>query len=176
MPAPISYTTNHKYEIVPYSSEWPLLYKNEATLLKEIFGDTAIDTQHVGSTAIPGMTAKPQLDILMQVKIIKGVDAFNKKMQEAGYTVYGDALRKNGRLFSRWDNDAKVVNLHIYQPESPVAREYLAVRDYLLSHPQEAKAYEAFKLKLYKKYPADYLKYREHKDQYMTELIKRIGS
>jgi GrpB-like predicted nucleotidyltransferase (UPF0157 family) len=120
------------------------------------------------------MTAKPQLDILIQMKAIEEADVFNKQMSDAGYIAYGDALGKGGRLFSRWENGAKTVNLHIYQPESPEVWEYTAVRDYLISHPQEAKDYAALKIELHKKYPNDYLKYREFKDPYINDLKKRI--
>lgn len=174
MSRPVTYTTNHKYELVPYSPEWPRWYTREAALLRKIFGPLLLDIQHVGSTAIPGMVAKPQLDILIQVVDITQVDICNDAMVAAGYVAYGDALQQHGRLFSRWNNDVKIVNVHIYQPESPAVRGYIGVRDYLIAHPGEAEKYAALKRELYKKYPHDYLKYRELKDPYIDKLKQRI--
>jgi GrpB-like predicted nucleotidyltransferase (UPF0157 family) len=176
MTEPIKYTTNHKYELVDYSTDWPEWFIIESSIIKDIVGDVALGIQHVGSTAIPGMKAKPQLDILMTVKNISDIDAYNEPMKKAGYEVYGDILDKGGRLFSRWNGGTKTVNLHVYQPDSPIVLEYIAVRDYLLANPDEALKYSAFKTDLYNKYPNDYLKYREHKDPYMISLQERIES
>ena len=175
MPKPITYTTNHKYHIVEYSPQWPGWFAQEEKVLKGIFGDTALSIEHVGSTAVPGMAAKPQLDILVQMQNASDADAFTEALAAAGYTAYGDALKKGGRLFSRWENGEKVVNLHVYQPESPAVGEYIKVRDYLISHPEEAAAYAALKMELYEKYPDDYLKYREYKDPYIDAMKERIG-
>ena len=174
MSSAITYTTNHKYRIIPYSSEWPRWFTREAALLREIFGDTAIAIEHVGSTAVPGMAAKPQLDILLTVDAIEQADARTDDLKKSGYEAYGDALQKGGRLFSRWENGEKIVNLHVFLADSPVINEYIAMRDFLLAHPQAAKAYAALKLELYKKYPDDYLKYREFKDPFIKEMIGHI--
>jgi GrpB-like predicted nucleotidyltransferase (UPF0157 family) len=176
MTVPIKYTTNHRYELVDYSTDWPEWFIRESMVIKDIVGDVALGIQHVGSTAIPGMKAKPQLDILMTVKNISEIDTYNKPMKEAGYEVYGDILNKGGRLFSRWKEGTKTVNLHVYQPDSQIVWEYIAVRDYLLANPDEALKYSDFKTDLYNKYPDDYLKYRELKDPYMISLQKRIAA
>jgi len=169
----ITYTTNHKYEIAPYAADWPLWYAKEAALLQQIIGEAA-DIQHVGSTAIPGMAAKPQLDILVQVPDITAIDALQQQVEAADYVAYGDALKKGGRLFSRWKAGAKIINVHVFETGSPAVNEYISVRDFLRTHPEEAEKYAAFKLELYKKYPTDYLKYREYKDPYLEQLRSRI--
>ncbi len=175
MSEPIHYIS-HPYEVIPYSESWPDWYLREASILKDIFNDDAIDIQHVGSTSIPGMAAKPQLDILLQVRNIKVAEDYTKALQKAGYVAYGDMLHKGGRLFSRLKGDTKLINLHVFEATSPIVWEYISVRDYLREHEQEAKEYATFKLSLYAKYPTDYLKYREFKDPYIEELRKRIKS
>lgn len=175
MAQPIQYT-NHAYEVVAYSPAWPTWYNGEAGALKDIFGDAALNIDHVGSTSIPDMAAKPQLDILVQVKNIKDADNHNDPLLRAGYKSYGDILHKGGRLFSKWEGKVKTVNLHVYEATSPIVWEYISVRDYLRTHPEEAKAYADLKINLYKEYPTDYLKYREFKDPYIEALIGRIRS
>lgn len=174
MTGKITYTTNHKYRVVPYLADWPKWYTKEAARLQKIYGDAIHGIEHVGSTSVPGMAAKPQLDILVQMSDISKADAFNNSLQAIGYEAYGDALQKGGRFYSKWEHGEKVVNLHVYQPDAHAVWEYVAVRDYLRGNPQEAKDYAALKIELYKKYPTDYLKYREIKDAYMAEMIKRI--
>lgn len=173
MSEPIQYIS-HPYEVVPYSDSWPKWYVSEASILQDIFGERATDIQHVGSTSIPGMSAKPQLDVLVQVQNISDADDCTEAMTQAGYAAYGDMLHKGGRLFSRWKGGSKLVNVHVFEVTSPIVWEYLAVRDYLRTHKQEAKDYAALKLNLYEKYPTDYLKYREFKDPYIEELKTRI--
>lgn len=173
MSEPIQYLS-HPYEVVPYSTSWPAWFDNEAVILKEIFKDRALDIQHVGSTSIPGMSAKPQLDILLQVQAITEAEDCTEALEKRGYVAYGDMLHKGGRLFSRWKGNEKLINLHVFEASSPIVWEYLSVRDYLRTHEQEAKDYEALKIDLYTKYPTDYLKYREFKDPYIEELKSRI--
>lgn len=173
MSGPI-YTTNHNYTVVPYSPEWPIWYKKEATLLSEIFADQALSIQHVGSTSIPGMTSKPQLDILVLVEDVAVADALSDRLITEGYTSHGNILNKGGRLFSRWEGNGKTVNLHVYPPESQMVWQFVATRDYLIAHPDEAKAYAELKLELHKRYPHDYLKYREHKDPWLDALHERM--
>ena len=175
MTRPIQYT-NHAYEVVGYSPTWPDWYTVEAEVLKQIFEDIALKIDHVGSTSIPGMAAKPQLDILVQVEKIEYADNYTDALRKVGYEPYGDMLHKGGRLFSKWKGKVKVVNLHVYETSSPIVWEYLSVRDYLRTHPQEAEAYASLKIELYKKYPDDYLKYREFKDPYIDALKERIRS
>jgi GrpB-like predicted nucleotidyltransferase (UPF0157 family) len=173
MNRPIQYT-NHAYEVVDYLPAWPAWYKDEEKVLKEIFGGSAIRIDHVGSTSVPGMAAKPQLDILIQVEGIESVDGHNDALSQAGYEAYGDMLHKGGRLFSKWRDGTKTVNLHVFETASPIVREYILVRNYLCAHPEEAEAYAALKVDLYKKYPNDYLKYRQFKDPYIAGLLSRI--
>ena len=173
MSEPIQYIS-HPYEVVPYSDSWPGLFVSEASIIQDVFGDKASDIQHVGSTSISGMSAKPQLDILVQMRNISDADDCRQAMTQAGYVAYGDMLHKGGRLFSRWKGDSKLVNVHVFEATSPIVWEYLAVRDYLRTHKKEAEDYAALKLSLYAKYPTNYLKYRELKDPYIEALKTRI--
>jgi GrpB-like predicted nucleotidyltransferase (UPF0157 family) len=175
IPEPIVYTSNREYELVPFDPTWPEWYQKEAALLSSIFGDKLLSIQHVGSTSIPGMSGKPQLDILATMQNVEDADAFGEKLAEHNYKAYGDVLKKGGRLFSRWDGDAKTANFHIYEPGSPAIQEYLVVRNYMIAHPEVAQEYADLKLELVKKYPSDYLKYREYKDPRLNALKRRIG-
>lgn len=77
-------------EVVPYDSNWPKQFEAEALLIKPIFTDNFVAIYHVGSTAIPGMHAKPTIDIILEVKDIHLVDACNNQMEVAGYEAWGE--------------------------------------------------------------------------------------
>jgi GrpB-like predicted nucleotidyltransferase (UPF0157 family) len=76
----ISKTDKRRVEVVSYNSNWKEMYKEEAEKIKNILNDIIIDIHHIGSTAIPGIKAKPVIDILVEVKDIEGVDQYNHKM------------------------------------------------------------------------------------------------
>ncbi len=166
--------SNHSYRVVTYSPVWPDWYAEEAQRIRKALNNQLLDIQHVGSTSIPGVAAKPQLDILVQVHSITEVDTYNDRLKDMGYEAYGDMLHKCGRLFSKWKNGEKTVNLHFYEISSPIVWEYTAVRDFLRSNPDEAQKYSELKLDLYSKYPEDYLAYRKIKDPYIYNLQERI--
>lgn len=85
----ISKTDKRRIEVVSYNSNWKGMYKEESEKIKNILNDIIIDIHHIGSTAIPGIKAKPIIDILIEVKDIEGVDQYNHKMKELGYEAMG---------------------------------------------------------------------------------------
>src|SRR5580698_1970268 len=83
-------------EVVPYNPEWPQMFEAEAALIKKALGDNCIAIHHIGSTSIPGLSAKPIIDILPVVKDILKVDA--KPIEALGYQAKGE----NGMAFRRY--------------------------------------------------------------------------
>ena len=86
----ISKTDKRRVEVVSYNPNWREMYKEESEKIKNILNDIIIDIHHIGSTAIPGIKAKPVIDILVEVKNIEGVDQYNHKMKELGYEAMGE--------------------------------------------------------------------------------------
>ena len=76
--------------VVPYNPQWTELYRKEATLLSRIFGEMMVEIHHFGSTAIPGIYAKPAIDILPVVRDIQRVDSYNQQMAALGYVSMGE--------------------------------------------------------------------------------------
>ena len=71
-------------EVVPYDPGWIGLFEGEAELLRSVFGREVVAIHHIGSTSIPGMTAKPIIDVLLEVRDIERVDAYNEPMGRLG--------------------------------------------------------------------------------------------
>ncbi len=163
-----------KYTVVSYDTEWPELFESVRKELEPVFGDEAKAIEHVGSTAVPGMSAKPTIDVLVVVKDILEVDKLDEKMKELGYDAYGEYVGKGGRFFAREENGERIVNVHCFPVDHPKVKDLIDMRDYLRTHHEESKDYADFKLDLAQKYPDDYFAYRKEKDEYIQELKKRM--
>jgi GrpB-like predicted nucleotidyltransferase (UPF0157 family) len=89
-------------EIVPYDARWIGRFEEEADLLRSIFGEEVAAVHHIGSTSIPGMMAKPIIDVLLEVRDIDRVDAFNEAMVRLGYEARGEFGLPRGDIFRKW--------------------------------------------------------------------------
>lgn len=164
---------NRKYSVVPYQESWAQDFQRIESELKPVFGDLAIAFEHVGSTAVEGMSGKATIDVLIVVRNIQDVDALNEKMEKLGYTPLGDYIEQDGRLFAKEANGERLVNVHCSEQGHAHIEEMIVMRDFLRSHPAEAKEYTELKLDLFAKHPDDYIAYRAVKDPYLQEMKKR---
>lgn len=162
-----------KYSIVPYRESWAHDFLRIETELKPLFGDLAMKFEHVGSTAVEGMSGKPTLDVLVIVKNIANVDTLNEAMAELGYAALGEYVAPSGRLFAKEANNERLVNVHCFEKDHPHAQEMIVMRDFLQIHPDELKAYADLKIELYRKFSDDYQAYRHVKDPYLAEMKER---
>ena len=94
--------------VVPYDGQWPTQFEAVKAALAAIFGDLAVDIQHVGSTSIVGMWAKPILDIIVLVTDIAAVDGLTDRMEMAGYFPEGSAAWPAGATLSSWRATASI--------------------------------------------------------------------
>lgn len=167
-----------RVEVVPYNSKWRDLYLKEDQLIREIFGTQMLNTYHIGSTSVPGLLAKPIIDILGVVSDIKVVDNFTDKMTSAGYESLGELGIKGRRYFRKCeytqDEMIDLVHVHIFSLAcSDEIERHLAFRDYLRTHEDEAKAYGLLKKKLSDTYPYDIESYCQEKDCFVKELEQK---
>ncbi len=163
-----------KYTVLSYDAGWPLSFESVRKELEPVFGDEAKAIEHVGSTAVPGMSAKPTIDVLVVVKDVLEVDKLNEKMKELGYDAYGEYVGKGGRFFAKEEDGERIVNVHCFPAEHPKVRDLIDMRDFLRTHQEESKDYADYKLGLMQKLPDDYFAYRKEKDKYIQELKKRM--
>lgn len=160
-----------RVEVVEDKGEWRKLFEKEAVKLHDIFGELIVDVKHIGSTAIPGIKAKPVIDILLIVNDIEKVDDYNKAMVELGYEPKGEFGLPGRRFFMKGGND-RTHHIHCYQEGDPEVTRHLAFRDYMRSHPEEARKYSCLKEELAKKYPEDIECYIEGKNDYIKHVEK----
>lgn len=135
-------------EVIPYDRNRITQYKQEKELLSTIFGNGLLaQIHHIGSTAIPGMHAKPTIDILIAVNNIAPVDHLNSEMHNAGYEAWGE-YRIPGRRFFVKGESKRSHHVHVFAKESEHILRHIVFRDYLIAHPQKASEYAKLKLKL----------------------------
>lgn len=160
-------------EVVAPDEGWPGMFAEAAAWLQGVFGANVVRIHHIGSTAIPGVWAKPIIDMLLEVADIEQVDGLNEVLAAAGYVAYGEFGLAGRRYFPRTINGRRSHNLHIYQHGNPVIVRHLAFRDYMIAHPDEAQVYSELKASLAAQFPHDFEAYMEGKDGYIKEMEQR---
>ncbi len=124
-------------QIVPYDVAWPDRFEAERARLLALFPDEFIAIEHFGSAAIPGMSAKPIIDILGGVGSWDGVNALSRRLCENGYSTSAEfnATLSDRQWFMRWANGRRTHHLHVVVHEADPWRDRLAFRDRLRADP-----------------------------------------
>ncbi len=156
-----------KIEVVPYDPAWPDLYRVAASQLAEVFVSQLVAIYHIGSTAVPGLAAKPVIDILPVVKEIAQVDTYNPALLALGYEPRGEYGLPGRRYFVKRRGSVHHLHVHVYQREHPEIERYLSFRDYLIAHPAVAQQYSQLKAQLAQRFPNDSVRYTEGKSDFI---------
>ena len=130
--------------VVDYDPCWPRAFRREAERIGVALG-SELKLQHIGSTAVPGLIAKPIIDMLGEVAAISAVEAVARRLAGLGYEDMGAHGVPGRRYFRRSEGVCRSHHLHLFAAGSVAAWAHLAVRDYLRSHPREAQGYAAAK-------------------------------
>ena len=131
-----------KVTVVPHDLAWRREFNVEARQITECLGDVVTRLHHIGSTAIPGLPAKPTIDILMEVVDLESVDAATPSLKTLGYEAMGEYGIPRRRYFRKNDASGKRTHhVHAFELGSDEVRRHLAFRDYLIAHPSAAHAY-----------------------------------
>lgn len=159
-------------EVVPYNPKWKEEYLKEAEKIRNIMKEDIIKIHHIGSTSIPGMSAKPVIDILVEVVDINNVDNYNIDMEKLGYIAKGEYGIEGRRFFMKGLYN-RTHHVHIFQWDSSEVRRHLNFRDYMISHPEDAKLYAELKKELAVKFRYDIEGYCNGKDNFIKDINKK---
>jgi len=155
------------YTFIDYDPDWPKAFEREAERLRAILGDALVEIHHVGSSSVPGLAAKPIIDMLPVARSIYMIEDATRRMERAGYKAWG-AYGLPGRCYFTRDKDGwRKCNIHIYAVDDPDVDRHLAFPSYLRAHPEVADEYEALKREAYQRFPADIEGYMEVKDAWI---------
>ena len=158
--------------VTPYQSSWPEAFQQEKEQLETIFGDRLLAVHHIGSTSVPGLSAKPILDILPVVDSLDGIEAFDAAMEQIGYEAKGE-FGMSGRRYYRKGGDNRTHHIHLYADGNPEIIRHVVFRDYLRQHPEEVEAYSTIKERLAHQYPEDISAYIAGKDSFVKTMEQR---
>ncbi|GEM_PF-313619 len=163
--------------LVTYDPAWPVAFEREAQAIRGAMGACLLELHHIGSTAIPGMIAKPVIDILGIAAGLEAVEEYRAAMEAVGYAWRGEWGIPGRRYLKRLCNAPghSAVQLHIYAAGSAKAAEHLLFRDHLRSHPDEASRYRLLKKKWAKEAEGDRAKYTGLKTPYIEGVLKRAS-
>ena len=159
-----------RYSFTEYSDEWPAAFTREAELLTALLGTEVVHVHHIGSTSVPGLAAKPIIDLLPLVRSIAKIDTRTPALVEAGYRAWGEYGLPGRRYFTRDRGEDRTHNVHIYQSDDPEVERHLAFCAFLRQDAARRREYEALKRDVYARYPADIEAYNDGKDAW----IKRV--
>jgi GrpB-like predicted nucleotidyltransferase (UPF0157 family) len=166
-------TVARKIEVVSHEPSWAKSFREEVDELAVALGDAVVAIHHIGSTAIPNIKAKPIIDILIEVHDIEKVDECNSEMRQRGYEPKGEFGIRGRRYFRKGRDEQHTHHVHVFQTGHPEVERHLNFRDYLVAHPEEARAYARLKEMLGSQFAQDRGRYTEGKSGFIEEMDRR---
>lgn len=156
-----------------HDASWSGLFELERDRLLAMFPGELIEVQHIGSTAVPGLQAKPIIDILAGVESMAVAESLVEPLCCSGYTTSADfnAALSDRKWFMRWANGHRTHHLHVVVHRGDVWRQQLKFRDALRLQPQLAARYEALKTDLAAKHPNDREAYTDAKSEFVRAVV-----
>lgn len=164
--------TLRNVEVTSYNEAWPAMFEKEADSLRKIFGEVVPAIHHIGSTAVPGLHAKPVIDILPVVTDISVVDTYEEKMAAHGYEAKGENGIAGRRFFQKGGDD-RTHHVHVFPKGSSEIVRHLAFRDYLRAHKRAREKYGRLKAELAVRFPEDIDAYIAGKNNVVKEIEKQ---
>jgi GrpB-like predicted nucleotidyltransferase (UPF0157 family) len=159
--------------IVDYDPAWPEMAAAEMARIEVALGEQTVQIDHVGSTAVPGMAAKPIVDLQASVAAIEPTERYARPLEELGYLFARDPDSPDFHLFGKPVERPRTFHLHVCAAGSDHELRHLAVRDYLRAHPGESVRYAKVKWELVAAHPGDRLAYIDGKANYVAALEQR---
>jgi len=157
--------------VAPYDPAWPARYEEEAHVLREVLGDVLVRSHHVGSTSVPGLPAKPIIDICLEVRSLESLDERDDRMRSIGYVPRGE-FGIPGRRYYPKGGDDRTHHVHAYVAGDPNVERHLAFRDYLRAHPGVAQAYAHVKQEASVKHLTDSTGYQAYKHAFVVQTLE----
>src|SRR5476649_608250 len=164
-------------EIVDYDPRWSLLFDEEARRLREVLDPSlVVGLEHFGSTAIPGLPAKPIIDILVAVRsLVAAQGTFVEALRGLDYVYWADNPKKDRMFFVKGMppfGSKRSHHVHVTEPQGEMWQR-LAFRDYLRTHPEEAETYERLKRRLAAEHRVDREAYTVAKSAYVESVMRK---
>ncbi|MGG3798580.1 GrpB family protein [Metabacillus fastidiosus] len=160
-------------KIEDYNSNWVKQFESEKVKLTEILADKVISIEHIGSTSVKGLGAKPILDIVIGVNDLEVVSEFIEPLKQIGYEFVYHKEFPERRFFRKGKWRAGTHHLHFYQFEGEHWNNQILFRNYLRNNPHVLKEYYQLKIDLAAKFRFDRVSYTENKSLFIQNVLQR---
>ena len=157
-------------KITPHQKQWETAFETEKKNLLKALGNRVVDIQHIGSTSVPGLPAKPIIDISIGLRRFKDARKLLKPMEKAGYGFYKKFQQQI--LFAKGPDSRRTHYVHVMRYRGAKWTTDMLFRDYLRTHPRRVKAYAMLKLRLAKQFANDRGKYSDGKNRFIKETLQ----
>jgi GrpB-like predicted nucleotidyltransferase (UPF0157 family) len=161
--------------VADYDDAWPVFFEEIARPVREAVADLGAEVEHVGSTAVPGLAAKPVIDIDVVVHSTEDVPTAVERLRALGYVYQGDK-GITGREAFMWPPGARPHHLYVVVASSRPHADHIQFRDYLRGHPAAAEDYAALKRSLAERHRDDQLGYTEAKSDFIAGVLRATRS
>ncbi|MEF8874131.1 MAG: GrpB family protein [Candidatus Thermoplasmatota archaeon] len=166
--------------VVDYDPEWPDIFEELKEIYMDHLGDLVVDIEHVGSTAVPGLCAKPYIDIDIVIEDYSSFEETRDRLSELGYSHEGDLGIEGREAFFRidekvpWDgtgSEKHEHHLYVCPKDSRELKRHKTLRDHLREHPKEKKRYCKLKKRLARKHD-NIEAYTERKTEFIEKILE----
>ncbi|PPS91421.1 GrpB family protein [Streptomyces sp. MH60] len=157
--------------LVPHDAAWAGRYASHEARIRNALGDTALAVEHIGSTAVPGLAAKPIIDIVVAVRDITAEEEYLDPLLACGYVL---RVREPGHRLLR--TESRDLHLHLLEDADPAIDDYLLLRDHLRANETDRQLYESTKRDLMTREWADMNAYADAKTGVIEEIKARARS
>src|SRR5918997_6721077 len=168
--------TRRNVRVIPHDPSGAAAFAAQAATLRSILGPDALAVHHIGSTSVPGLAAKPTIDVLIEARRIEAIDAHNPAMSKNGYEAWGEYGIPGRRFFVKNRGAVRTHNVHVFEAGTAEVERHLAFRDYLLHHPETALSYGRLKEDLAREHPNGMEAYMDGKDAFVKEVEREAIS
>lgn len=162
----------HRVVIVPYDPEWPALFAALGARLRRALGDTALRVDHVGSTSVPGLDAKPIIDVQVSVASFEPLEAFRLPLEGLGFVFRADNPELTKRYFREAPGERRT-HIHVRRAGSWSEQFALLFRNYMRTHEEDAKRYAQLKHRLAAQYGDDRRGFTDAKAPFIWEIMRK---
>jgi GrpB-like predicted nucleotidyltransferase (UPF0157 family) len=164
-----------KIVITPYNPAWPKLFMELGTDLRAELGKSAIRIDHIGSTAVPGLDAKPIIDIQISVDSFEPLDGYRLPLEKLGY-IFREGNPDLSKRYFREAPGQRRTHIHVRRWGSWPEQQALSFRDYMRAHPADGKLYAELKHALAGKYAQDRAGYTDAKSSFIWKVIRKADA
>lgn len=167
--------------IVPYDPAWKDAFERIQRMLSGVIGDYLQTIEHVGSTSVEGLGAKPIIDLDAVLRDAGDFGTVRSILEQCGYQHQGDLGLPGREAFFRpkdyndWERDTMKYHLYVCFPDAVPYREHIAFRDYLRTHRQAREDYQQLKEQLAEQFRYDVDSYCEHKTEFVRSILAKCS-